>query len=251
MKRKNKIFIYILMIIFLIMFIYSGLKIINYLKDNKDNRDIKKIIDKSIVVNEQDEDLDEEDKYTVDFLSLRKINSDTVAYLKVNGTNIDYVVVRGEDNSYYLKHNFNKEYNISGWIFSDFRNKFDNTDKNIIIFGHNTRDESMFGSLKNVLKQEWYSDEANRKIVLVTERGNYLYEVFSTYQVEKEEYYIKTDFYGANEFIDFVKTIKSRSIYDYNIEVGEDDSILTLSSCIGDGRRRVVLHAKKIENINY
>ena len=44
------------------------------------------------------------------------------------------------------------------------------------------------------------------------------------------------------------KKLKSRSIYDYGVEVDSNDKILTLSSCIGDGKKRVVLHAKLIEN---
>ena len=41
----------------------------------------------------------------------------------------------------------------------------------------------------------------------------------------------------------FIKTIKSRSIYDFNIEVSNTDKILTLSTCTKGGKNRVVLHA--------
>ena len=100
---------------------------------------------------------DEEVKveYNVDFKGLKEKNSDTVAYLKVKGTSIDYVVLKGEDNEFYLKHNFNKEKNVSGWVFADFHNKFDGMDKNIVIYAHNTRDGSMFGTLKSVLNEDW------------------------------------------------------------------------------------------------
>ena len=50
-----------------------------------------------------------------------------------------------------------------------------------------------------------------------------------------------------NEFDKFIKKLKSRSVYDYGIEVSGEDKVLTLSSCIGDGTKRVVLHAKLIE----
>lgn len=61
-----------------------------------------------------------------------------------------------------------------------------------------------------------------------------------------EDYYIQTSFKNEKEFNQFVKTIKKRTIYDYGIEVSGKDQILTLSSCIGDGKKRVVLHAKLI-----
>ena len=45
----------------------------------------------------------------------------------------------------------------------------------------------------------------------------------------------------------FLKTIKSRSKFDYEVDVDSSDSILTLSSCY-DKNKRVVLHAKLISN---
>ncbi len=72
--------------------------------------------------------------------------------------------------------------------------------------------------------------------------------MFSTYSIKPEDYYINTEFKTDDEFNDFIKTIKSRSIYDYGIEVSKEDKMLTLSSCIGDGSKRVVLHAKLIKN---
>ena len=187
---------------------------------------------------------EQEVKYNIDFKSLKEQNSDVVAYIKVNGTNIDYVVVRSKDNSYYLKHNFNKEYNIAGWIFSDYHNKFDETDKNIVIFGHNTKDGSMFGTLKNVLDKSWQENKDNLKILLVTEKDQYIYQVFSTYSIKLEDYYINTEFSNDDEFKKYIEEVKSRSNYDYQIEVNEKDKILTLSSCLYDSTRRVVLHAK-------
>ena len=242
--KKNKTIKIILFTFFLILFIVSSLKIINYLKDNSNNRKIQNNTTKSIKKVKIDKDI----KYDIDFKTLKKKNPDTIAYLKVNGTNIDYVVVKGNDNNYYLNHNFNKETNISGWIFSDYRNKFDGSDKNIIIYGHNTYDGSMFGTLRNILDNEWKSNKENLKITLVTEKDTYYYEVFSTYIIDPEEYYINTTFNTDNEFNKFIKTIKARSNYDYNIDLNVSDTILTLSSCSSlDGSKRIVLHAKLIK----
>ena len=244
MKRKvnkRKVLVLILMIIFILMFCLSIIKIFNYLKNNKENRQIQKVISESITVMPK-----KDIKYEVDFSSLKKQNSDTVAYLKVNNTNIDYVVLRGENNIYYLNHNFNRNENVSGWIFADYHNKFDGNDKNIVIYGHNTWDGSMFGSLKNVLDDKWNQNEDNQKIMLVTDSGINYYQVFSVYTIEVEDYYISTEFTSDEEFRTFVKRLKFRSIYPYQINVLGNDKILTLSTCTGDGKRRVVLHAKLI-----
>ena len=150
-------------------------------------------------------------------------------------------------NIYYLKHNFNKESNSAGWIFADYKNKVDGTDKNLVIYGHNMRDDSMFGSLKNILNDDWHNEEENKYVTFVTENDNSIYEVFSVYQVADEDYYITTDF-KDNEFNDFIKTINSRSKFDFDVDVNENDNILTLSTCANNNKYRVVLHAKKISH---
>lgn len=241
-KKYVGILITIFIIICLIGLIYSLINIINWKKDVDDNKVILEEIKENIFTNE------ENDLIKIDFKSLKEINSDVVAWINVNGTNIEYPVVKGKDNSYYLNHNFNKEYNVAGWIFSDYHNKFDETDKNIVIFGHNTKDGSMFGTLKNVLDKSWQDNKDNLEITLVTEKGQYKYQVFSTYSIIAEDYYINTLFNSSDEYSRFVNEISSRSNYDYNVEVNSNDKILTLSSCIGDGKKRVVLHAKLIEN---
>ena len=246
-KRKLKkkyvvILITIFTIICITLLIYSLMNIINWKKDVDENKNIVEEIKENIIIDEED------DSINIDFKSLKEQNSDIIAYLKVNGTNIDYIVVKGKDNSYYLKHNFNKEYNIAGWIFADYHNLFDESDRNIVIFGHNTKDGSMFGTLKNVLDKSWQENKENFEIILVTEKGQYKYQVFSTYQITPEDYYINTIYNNDNEFNEFLNKVKSRSNYNYNIEVNSNDKVLTLSSCIGDGKKRVVLHAKLIEN---
>lgn len=242
-KSKKNILISILQLIFLSVFIYSSVQIIKWYKDNKETNSLKKELTESISVDTNKES--EEEKYNIDFESLKEKNKDTVAFLKVNDTNVEYVVVKSNDNKYYLNHSFDRKYNIAGWIFADYKNKFDGTDKNIVVYGHNRRDGSMFGSLKKALKEEWYKKEENRKIVFIIENESCIYEVFSIYQIEKEDYYIRTNF-SKDEFADFIKTIKSRSINDFGVEVSEKDSILTLSTCANDNRYRVVIHAKKI-----
>ena len=243
LKRKCVIILIVIFsIICLIGVIYSLINIINWKRDVDDNKDINEEVKKNITNNEKD------DSIKIDFKSLKEQNPDTIAYLKVNGTDIDYVVVKGNDNSYYLKHNFNKEYNIAGWIFADYHNLVDESDKNIVIFGHDTKDGSMFGTLKNVLDKSWQENKDNLKITLITEKGQYKYQVFSTYIITPEDYYINTIFNSYDEYSKFINKIKSRSNHDYDVEVDSKDKVLTLSSCIYDGKKRVVLHAKLIEN---
>lgn len=250
MKNKENV-IYIslvsllMLITFIILLVLSVTKINEWKKDNKKNEFIKAEIQEAVIIQDND-NVKEEQTYKVDFAALKEINSDVVGWLEVPGTNVKYSVVKTSNNDYYLKHNFNKEYNSSGWIFADYNNKVDDTDKNLVIYGHNVKDNSMFGSLKNILNEEWYNNEDNYNIKFITENSNELYKVFSVYKIEVEDYYIQTEFSSSKTFDNFVKTLKKRSIKNFNEDVSAEDNILTLSTCANNNKYRIVLHAKKV-----
>ena len=237
-KYEVSFFRLILFIVCIAIMLISGFHIVKWFRENKKSKANIEKIQEIVATNE--------DATTFSFDKLKQQNSDTVAWLKVEGTNIEYPVVKASDNLYYLEHSFDKSENGAGWIFADYNNKFDGTDKNIVIFGHNRRDGSMFGSLKNVLEKEWCENEKNKYITLITEKGEIKYEVFSVYKVENEDYYIKNRFKNNDEFAELVKTVKERSIYNFENTVEKSDKILTLSTCADNNRYRVVLHAKKI-----
>ncbi|MBR2240611.1 MAG: class B sortase [Clostridia bacterium] len=266
MKQKNskdkKIlyrFILFIRIILIIIIIYCLIYIISWYIENKKNAtiladlansSIKDTITIQVPVSTENNDLPEETTnvtvYELDFDKLLSINSSTVGWLKVPNTSIDYPVVKGNDNNYYLSHSFDNTKNTAGWIFADYRNKFDGTDKNIIIYGHNRVDSSMFATLKNTQKDYWYNNDTNKYITLTTPNGTNVYEVFSVYTKKMESYYITTDFSNDDEYLNFLNTIKSRSIHDFGVSLNSSDSILTLSTCDATGKSRVVVHAKKI-----
>ena len=129
----------------------------------------------------------------------------------------------------------------------DYRNNLDGNDKNIVIYGHNMKDNSMFGKLSKVLNKEWRSNKDNLIIKLYRLDGLHLYKVFSTYIVLSEEYYIKTSFNSDIDYNNFLNTIKSRSNYDYNEYLNTNSKILTLSTCYRNTNKRVVLHAYEID----
>lgn len=245
-KKIVKLILFSVLFFFIILFIVSAINILNYIKDSKENQKVFDEITKDIEIQEMPNDSMEDNNYIIDFESLSQKNSDVVGFLKVSGTDIEQVVVQSKDNNYYLSHNFEKKQNSAGWIFVDYRNNLDSTDKNIIIYGHNMKNGTMFSSLKNVLNSEWKENEENRYITFITESENTIYEVFSVYQIENEDYYIKTNFKG-NEFNTFINTMKNRSKYNFNVDVSDNDKILTLSTCGNNNKHRVILHAKKTD----
>lgn len=167
-----------------------------------------------------------------------------IGWLKVNNTNIDYPVTQYSDNSYYLNHDLNGNISPSGWIFQDYRSNSALTSKNTIIYGHaRISDGTMFGSLYNILKSNWYLNKDNQIITYKTNDKINYYQVFSTYIIPKETYYLKTIFNNDNTYLNYLNTIKSRSYYNYNITLTSKDLILTLTTCYKDNKR-LVLHAK-------
>ena len=242
-KKIKLIVLFILECVFVIALIYSGTKIYFWLKDNKKNEEIIGEVHNYVQITQNDA---KEKEYEIDFELLNEKNPDTVAYLIVNGTDISFPVVKTDNNDFYLRHNFYKEYNRAGWIFANYVNKFDGTDKNISIFGHNMRNNSMFGTMNNMLTEDWLNNEENRKVILATKDSVDYYQVFSVYKIKPEEYYLKNSFESNSDYLKFLNTLKSRSIKNFGVELSVESKILTLSTCTNDNKERIVLHAVKM-----
>ena len=184
---------------------------------------------------------------SVDFDELLKKNSDTVGWIKVNNTKVNYSIVQTTDNEYYLKHDFNKRRNSSGWVFADFRDNLQYFGNNSIIYAHNTLTKTMFSTLTSCTKPSWYENTENHFIKLSTPYTNTVWKIFSIYTIKPELYYLTTYFETEEEHLKFLETLNKRSIYDFDTELNTEDRILTLSTCTDDGTKRIVIHAKMIK----
>ena len=246
MNKKLKI---LMTIFFASLFVYSLVHIIFWFKDNKHTNNVINDIYENVIENSIEIDnstkTKKEDKI-INFNTLIKKNKDTKGWLEVKGTNINYPFVQSKDNKYYLTHSFDKKYTDAGWVFLDFRNNIDNPDKNTIIYGHARKDKTMFGTLKNTLKKDWYNNKENQIIKMITPKYILEYQVFSTYHIKTEDYYIQTNFNSDKDFEKFLTTIKNRSTHNYKVNLNKDDYILTLSSCYLENEK-IVLHAKQIK----
>lgn len=175
--------------------------------------------------------------------SLLEINSDTVGWLTVPNTNIDYPVVKTTNNDYYLDHNYEKKYDYNGWVFMHYYNSTHNLDKNTIIFAHNRFYSGiMFGTLNEVTKDTWYNNTKENLITFNTLYDNMQFEVFSIYKTSITADYLKTTFDSDLEWNNFIKMIRERSMFQSNVNVGTNDKIITLSTCL-DNDTRLVVHA--------
>ena len=177
--------------------------------------------------------------------NLQMENSDTVAYLKVNGTNIDYPVMQSNDNDFYLKHDFNKNAVFAGSVFLDYRNDIEKIDKNNIIYAHAMNNGTMFGSLKNILTDEWLNNKDNHIITLINSSGVQKFEVISVYYIPVTNDYLYVNFDSDEEFLAFEEKMINRSMYDFGAKPNKNDKLLSLSTC-KQHVERIVLHARLI-----
>ena len=262
-KTKGKIFTYIIMILCLSSIIFSLYTILNWFYDNSKIRQISTEIDKNIDTKNSSSKgklvnppTDKNSNYyyyakipfyEVSLAILLAKNNDTVGFIRMRNTKVNYPIVQTTDNNYYLKHSFDKTENKAGWIFMDYRNDINNLKDNTIIYGHARLDKTIFGSLKDTLSPSWQKNKDNYVIFLSTLKENMIFQIFSIYTIQKEGYYITTNFSNKTKKRQWLKTMKERNIAQIDTEVNENDKILTLSTCQNNQGGRIVIQAKLIK----
>lgn len=251
-KIRKKLTIRNLLIFLLILiFVTATAKIGLFFYDLHTNAKNTKALIDDVYSIEIDKSSNEE-RIKIDFPKLLSINQDTVGWIRANNGKVNYPIVQTTTNTYYLDKSFEKKYNQAGSIFMDYRNRSSFEDKNIVLFGHSMLDKTMFGSLNDIWKSNFF-DNSENKIIKIVDANNNIneYEIFSYYTIDKEEYYIKTNFLSDEEYKIFLDTITSRSVKNFNINLTTEDRILTLSTCAGTGgtNKRKVVHARRTRKI--
>ena len=225
MKILNKIVNIVLILIIFICIYNISEKLIEY---NKADNSYEKIR-----VEKEEENL--YDKY-----------EDYRGWIKIDNTNINYPIVQGKDNSFYLDKDINKNYLSSGSIFMNYLNHGFN-DENTVLFGHHMRNKTMFAQLNKYKEKEFFY--GNNDIVIEVENGKVLkYKVFSAYVTDSKDNYIKTNFDDKDQYKEFLEDIKNKSQYKSDIDVNENDKIITLSTCSYEfNDARMVVHGKLLK----
>lgn len=265
-KSVKKAILMFFFIITLAVMIFCIIKIIFWMKDNKQTDEVTNNINDKVTITTSEEEIvdivDEEAPpedpiwsydsslvKNVDLSKLYAINNETVGWIIVNNTQINYPVVQHADNDFYLNHTFDQRKNGAGWVFMDYRNNFSDMDKNTILYAHGRQNNTMFGSLRKTLNSSWYGNPDNYIINFSTESYNSLWQIFSLYKIPTTSDYLQIDFYNDDEYLKWLNMLKDRSIYDFKTNISTDNKIITLSTCYND-EEKIVVHAKliKIQN---
>ncbi len=114
---------------------------------------------------------------SVDFATLQGENPDVVGWIYCPDTEVNYPILHSDDNRYYLRRLSDGSYNTAGSIFADCRNSADLSEENVILYGHNMSNGTMFALLPRYAQQEFY--EAHPVWYLLTPAASYKVELFA------------------------------------------------------------------------
>lgn len=224
-------------------------KLIDYNKSSNLYEDIQNIANTNNTEDSENEEIvmNEYEKQINTYNSLKEMNNEYQFWITIPNTNIDYPVVQTDDNQFYLKKDFNKKKSSAGTVFMDTLNNF-MTDKNVVLYGHNMRNKTMFNNLIKFKDKNFF--EQNNKIVIKnTSNGKeYIYEVFSAYHSDNNFNYNTVVFNENYTYEQYLNDIKKKSLFKKNIDVTTKDRILTLSTCSYEFKgAKTTVHAKLIE----
>ena len=237
----------IILIVCICGLIYSGKMLYTWIMNNIESNNIMNDVNDIAGVSDIKEDEDPGAEFGLDFEALLAYNSDIVGWIRIPNTSISYALVQAEDNSKYLRHSLDLTWNEFGWPFLDYKNSPDFTDKNTVIYGHNIVSGLMFADLANI-----YNGSLGNDVTINIYRSDYrllTYKVFSAYVYDPEMYYLTTNFANDELYSTYLNTMSSRSAINFNQTVGVDDTIITLQTSTSDTKRRIIVHAKLISNV--
>ncbi|HAP78774.1 MAG TPA: hypothetical protein DCQ78_01020 [Ruminococcus sp.] len=196
--------------------------------------------------------------------NLYHINPDIAGWLKIDGTYVNYPFViepsneetQAEPNTYYLHRGLDGEYLYEGTLYMDYRNILgsdeESQSENIVIYGHNMLNDTMFGSLHYYRRDHsFYAD--NPIIQLSSDYRDYQYVIFGF--IITSGSFGDTDFHYWNmeeldtedDFNYYVDRIKQNSLVDTGVDVKYGDKLLTLSTCYSDAdNSRFIVVARRL-----
>lgn len=166
-----------------------------------------------------------------------------VAWIEIPGTDIDYPIMRKQgDPEYYLRRNYKGEYSYSGTPFLD-ENCNIRLSKNLIVYGHNMKDGTMFSDLTKYKDLKFCTEHQAMKLTI--DGITYNYTLYAVCSVDASDgWYTFTAQPSEDNFAELISHIQNRSSYISFTEQAEyGDHLLTLSTCdyASDDSRLIVI----------
>ncbi len=165
---------------------------------------------------------------------LQRENPELVGWLTMAGAGVDYPVMQSPARpNFYLDHNFAGEESKSGLPYID--EACDAAGVNRIVYGHNMKNGTMFGSLSRYLDADFFA--ANAAFTFDTASGRESYRVIAAYQAVIDEsaafrFYTYTNVTDEESYITYVSNVIARSEYGAAQLPRWGQKLLTLVTCV-------------------
>ena len=270
-KEKRKIIYSLIYTILALLIILSVFYIVNIFLSKKqaiqesqlldkiqiDENQVKEQVNKAITEETTEENSQENVEETTNqeterMLKVKKLqeeNSDIVGWLEIEGTSINYPVLQGTDNEYYMTHNYKKQKSRNGSIFLTKDYDWTIPSSNLLIYGHNLDNGTMFQELLKYVNEEFYKKHPIIRFTTNNEDAEYeIISVFKSRVYYKSEKNVFRYYYFVNaeteaEYDEFIQNAKKASLYNIDATAKFGDQLITLSTCsyhVEDGRFAVV-----------
>ena len=182
-------------------------------------------------------------------------NPDIVGWLTIPDTVVDYpVMFTPKDPEKYLRTNFEGKFEVAGLPFVDAACSLDPESDNLIIYGHNMNNGTMFRTLMKYEQKNYWQEHP--KIVFSTLYEERTYEIIAAFYdrvyYKHEDVFKFYKFIDAKDEADFANAIanyKDKALYDTGVTAEFGDNLITLVTCAyhTDNGRFVVV-AKYVES---
>ncbi len=185
----------------------------------------------------------------INFDALKAQNEDVCAWIKFDSEDIaiDYPIVRAgidKKEDYYLRRDLEGKYFTGGTTYIQKMNSTEFVDPCTVVYGHNMRNLTMFGTLKYLRDKE--SFDRNKYFYIYTPGHILKYAIKSAFVYDDRHLMYAFDFSseaGFSAFADEASDPKSlvKNVRD-DVEIKSDSKLVVLSTCtnIDDERYLVV-----------
>ena len=173
-----------------------------------------------------------------DLAALQSENPDCVGWLTIPDTSVDYPIVwTPNDPEHYLRRDFYDSYASGGTPFLDGRNEAQAKGQNLIVYGHNMLDGTMFKPVLQYFTPNF--QVTHEDIYLELDNSQYHYQVLAALETNtRSPVYTYTDLSDAAEMEGFRAMLLEETGLD---AIPQTEGYLTLSTCNDQGGNSRVL----------
>lgn len=178
MRTRNKPALIFFCLLLSAVAVLSGMKIYSELREQQKEKEdfaaVSQIAEPTVTAAQTESEPAEQSAAERNIQALITANADCVGWLFIDGTNISYpVMYTPSEPQKYLRRSFYGKYSQSGVPFIDGRCNLQST--NLIIYGHNMRNGTMFSDLKKYVDRDFLN--AHRTVKFETADGVFFFTV--------------------------------------------------------------------------